>query len=175
MNDLVFRTRALAQTHPLSRLATRFVSDTARRESASQPEEEFGVWAGYCLTNGYCLRKVEEVETNGAYSELVGESEHWDSGDLRDSLAEIVSQIRITGTSDIYLLDEATIIETLDRLIEGEIDRRLDPFKGDVSATTWQDLEQYLAWWVLAGYALRCTETSGAVVAVERGTPTTRT
>ena len=166
----MFRTRALAQTHPLSRLATRFVSDTARKEKTEQPQEEFGVWAGFCLTNGYCLRKVEEVEATDDFLSLIDESEHWDIDEVRESLATLIPQIRTKGTASAYLLDESVVVETLDRLIEGEIDRRLDPFKGTVPADTWNDLEQYFAWWVVAGYALRCMETaSGGAAANHDG------
>lgn len=60
--DLVFRARALAQAHPLTPLASRYVKRAANQEQASQPLSEFGVWAVGALVDGYCLRRVEEEE-----------------------------------------------------------------------------------------------------------------
>ncbi|NNF65769.1 MAG: hypothetical protein HKN07_16105 [Acidimicrobiia bacterium] len=156
VDDLVFRSRALAQTHPHSRTADRFVRATIARERANQPMHEIGDWAGYAITTGYCLRKVEES--------MVGDpvplaDVDWRESDLEGAVADVVRIVRSTDSQAPYLLEPDTVVATLDHLIVGEIDRRLDQWKDELEAEVWQSLEDYLAWWLIAGYALRIVET----------------
>ena len=58
--DLTYRARALAQAHPLTGLAQRFINRAVGEQRTSQPIPEIGIWAGAALINGYCLRRVEE-------------------------------------------------------------------------------------------------------------------
>jgi hydrogenase maturation protease len=158
-DDVIFRARALAQAHPLSRLASRYVNDIVARECEAQPHDELGVWAGYALTNGYCLRRIEEVDVLGDHAPNVAAHAREEDLDRLETLATALAKmIRTTGAEDHYLFVEDRVIEALDRMIEGEIDRRLEPWKGTVPAETWRELENYLAWWVVKGYALRIAE-----------------
>ena len=158
-DDVIFRARALAQAHPLSQLASRYVNHIVAREREAQPHDELGTWAGYALTNGYCLRRIEEVDVLNDYAP--NDSAHAGDQDL-DRLEKLVTalaeMIRTSGAEDHYLFGEDRVIDGLDRMIEGEIDRRLEPWKGTVPAETWRELENYLAWWVVKGYALRIAE-----------------
>lgn len=63
---LAFRARALAQAHPLSDLARRFVDRAVATQRLEQPLPEIGIWAGAALVAGYCLRRVEETGPDGA-------------------------------------------------------------------------------------------------------------
>ncbi len=155
VDDLVFRTRALSQAHPLSKVAERYVNRIIARERSSQPTPEIGIWAGYALTLGYALRKVEEVETLGARLPTRTESPQV----LDTRAGDIAAAVRTVG-AECYLWDEETVVGALDRLIAGEVERRLDHWRGTVTAATWRELEEYLAWWTVKGYALRVAETS---------------
>jgi hypothetical protein len=157
VEDLVFRSRALAQTHPHSRLADRFARRTVEIEIDRQPSEEIGHWAGYALTTGYCFRKVEEA-VNDQQPDLTATELGHDAIDA--ATTELTKSIRADGLGDRYLFDEAVVVDTLDHLIAGEIDRRLDQWSDQLDPDTWRALEDYLAWWVIKGYALRVYETS---------------
>lgn len=156
IDDLVFRSRALAQTHPHTRTADRFVRVTVAREQIKQPMKEIGDWAGYAITTGYCLRKVEESMV-GHPAQVTDVA--WGEPELESAVAEVVRTVRSTDSDAVYLLDQETVVATLDHLIVGEIDRRLDQWKDELEADVWQSLEDYLAWWLIAGYALRIVET----------------
>ncbi|REK32964.1 MAG: hypothetical protein DWQ20_07950, partial [Actinobacteria bacterium] len=129
---LAFRARALAQAHPLSSTAHSYVNRIVARERVEQPQAEIGIWAGNALTVGYCLRKLEEVEARGSHP--VTSDLNFEFADKRAS--EIAASIR-TSEPDLFLLSPQTIVESLDDLIAGEIDRRLDHWKGTVSQETW--------------------------------------
>jgi hypothetical protein len=53
---------------------------------------------------------------------------------------------------------EEKVIEALDRIIAGEIDRRLSHWEDTIDPQTWEELENYIAWWVIKGYAMRVAE-----------------
>lgn len=151
-----FRARALAQAHPFSPAANRYLNRMVARERTSQPQAEIGIWAGQGLTAGYCLRRVEEVEVLGRrLDETDGESD-----DLEERATAIAAGIRTTGAEHHFLLEETVVIDELDQMIAGEIDRRLDHWRGTVSDEAWSELEEYIAWWVVKGYALRIAETA---------------
>lgn len=155
MDDIVFRTRALAQAHPLSTAASTYVNATVTREKTEQPTTEIGIWAGAALTVGYCLRKVEEVDRFGQHPPGVDAP---DPAVLDRTAQDIAGAIR-TGTGGRYLLNpEDFVVDALDRLIAGEIDRRLEHWRDTIGPETEREIEEYLAWWVIKGYALRTAE-----------------
>jgi hypothetical protein len=151
-----FRARALAQAHPLSAGAHRYVNSMVARERLSQPQPEIGTWAGYALTAGYCLRRVEEVEVLGH----VPESRIEDPAILDRRAVSIAAQIRTSGAEGHYLIDEDELVAELDGLIGSEIERRLDDWRDTVTPEVWSELEDYIAWWTIKGYALRIAETA---------------
>ena len=166
VEDLVFRSRALAQTHPHSRLADRFARRTVEIEIERQPSDEIAHWAGYALTTGYCFRRVEEA-VNDHEADLTAEVA--DHAAIDAATTQLTKTMRTDGLGSRYLFDEWLVVQALDRLIAGEIDRRLDQWKDDLDSETWRTLEDYLAWWVIKGYALRLYETTE--VANPAGTP----
>lgn len=159
VDDLVFRSRALAQAHPHSRSAERYIRRVVEIERVRQPSDEIGAWAGYALTTGYCLRRVEEAEV----AEPLASQELALDHDAIDGLTTTTAlAIRTGGSTVRFLIDEATVVDALDGLIAGEIERRLDQWRDHLDTDVWRSLEDYLAWWVVKGYALRAVETSQA-------------
>ncbi len=155
----VFRARALAQAHPFSPGASRYVDRTVARERTSQPQAEIGIWAGHALTVGYCLRRVAEGDAiDGTLEPVVDDFDRLDA-----AASELAAAIRTTGAEHLHHLPEKQIIADLDAMIAGEIERRLDHWKGTVDDDTWRELEEYVAWWVVKGYALRAVETGATL------------
>ncbi len=155
----VFRARALAQAHPLSPGAHRYVNRVVARERTSQPQAEIGIWAGHALTTGYCLRAVSEAD--GLEDRLEPVVDDFDI--LERASSGLAAAIRTTGAEHLHHLPEPVIVADLDEIIAGEIDRRLDHWKGTVDEATWRELEEYVAWWVIKGYALRAVETGAGL------------
>ena len=155
--DLVFRTRALAQAHPLSSFGHRYMRWIVDRERGVQIHPDMGEWAGHALTVGYCLRKVEEVDVAGTHPAT---PEKTDLRAADESANEVATRLRTTGLGASALFPEAELIQTLDQLILGEIDRRLDQWRNTTTPEIWRQLEDYLAWWVIKGYSFRVVETT---------------
>lgn len=68
------------------------------------------------------------------------------------------------GSSHGFLLDETLTVAALDRIITSEVSRRQDNVRDGVDDEAWAEFEEYIAWWVIKGYALRVAEvTTGAL------------
>lgn len=148
--DLIFRSRALAQTHPFSPHAYRYVNRIVARERTSQPIMELGIWAGHAMTAGYCLRRVEEGDTGRTLEdppEPLAET-------LDEAATRIAELLRTEGVGPYLFYEEERVVAALDNLIAGEIERRLSHWQGQIDDESWQEIEEYLAWWVVKGYAL---------------------
>ena len=155
--DLAYRARALAQAHPLTALARQYLDRFVAEEKASQPMPEIGMWASAAAIGGYCLRRVEETE---AGMELAAtEDDLPDLDALGEAAGRVAAELRNEGAGGHMLGDEDRIVEALDRIIASEVSRRLDNWKEDVDGAAWGELEEYLTWWVVRGYALRVAET----------------
>ena len=154
LEELIFRSRALGQSHPFSPRAYRYVNQIIARERTSQPVPELGIWAGHAITAGYCLRRVEEDDAGGD----VGEAPDSLPDDLDEAATTIAGMIRTEGAGPYLLYPEVRLVEALDRLIAGEIERRLGHWDGTIDEKSWRGIEEYLAWWVVKGYALRAAE-----------------
>lgn len=153
LDEIVFRTRALAQAHPLSPRAEAYLKRTVAAQQEEQHAAEIGIWAGYALTVGYCLRRVEESDTDvvmHAPPELPTE--------LEECSTEIADRIRTEAADDLLLYEEPLVVSALDRIIAGEVERRLSHGSDEIDADTFAQLEAYLAWWTIKGYALRVAE-----------------
>lgn len=156
--DLAYRARALAQAHPLTALARDYVDRSVADQRTSQPLPEIGIWAGAAAIGGYCLRRVEESEVG---LDLAAAAEDLPDLDmLEEATATIAAEMRSEGAGGHVLGDEDRTIEALDRIIASEVSRRLDHWKDDVDEAAWAELEEYLTWWVVKGYALRVAETA---------------
>ncbi len=147
--DAAFRARALAQTHPLSRGAARYVARIAAQERLDQTLPEVGAWAGAALVDGYCLRRVEE-EDEAAVPPTATEPADLDT--LEGAATRIAADLRAGAVGG-----EGTVA-ALDRLIAAQADRRLEHWRDDVGEEAWAEVEEYLTWWVVKGYALRLAE-----------------
>jgi hypothetical protein len=155
--DLAYRSRALAQAHPLTTLARQYVDRSVADQRTSQPIPEIGIWAGAAAIGGSCLRRVEETEA-GLEFEAAQEGLP-DLDALEEATSTIAAELRSEGAGGHLLGDEDRTIEALDRIIAAEVSRRLDHWKDDVDQAAWAELEEYLTWWVVKGYALRVAET----------------
>jgi hypothetical protein len=154
LDDLVFRVRALGQGHPFSSRAYRYVNAVVARERTGQPVPEIGIWAGYAINAGYCLRRVEEDEVGAAITEAPMPLPEG----LDEAATEVAARIRTEGADPFLLYGEERVVDALDRLIGGEIERRLGHWAETIDERSWEELEDYLAWWVVKGYALRVVE-----------------
>jgi hypothetical protein len=154
IDDLIFRVRALAQAHPFSPRAYRYVNDMVARERTSQPVSDLGIWAGHAVTAGYCLRCVEEDEAG----RVIDRPPQFLPDDLDEAATRIAGLIRTEGAEPYLLSPEDRLVEALDRLIGGEVERRLGHWEGTIDEDSWREIEEYLAWWVVKGYALRVAE-----------------
>ena len=161
--DLARQARTLAQAHPLSPLATAFVNRTVAEQSASQPVPEIGTWAGACLTNGYCLRRVEENQA-GLVLQVQVDSD-LDVDALGAEAAGIAAALRLPGSEAPFLIDEDEIVAALDRIISSEVSRRLDNLRSAIDQAAATEIEEFLTWWTVQGYALRAAEQASGILA----------
>jgi hypothetical protein len=160
-DDMAFRARALAQAHPLTSVAQRYLNRIVGEQRASQPLPEIGTWAGAALTGGYCLRRVEEDEA-GLTLEATPDVDI-DLERLDEVAVQVAGDVR-TGTGEHTLGDDERTVSALDRLVHSEIDKRLEHWRDLVEDKAWAELEEYITWWVVKGYALRIAETTTGAV-----------
>jgi hypothetical protein len=153
--SLAYRARALAQAHPLTDLAKRYVDRAVGEQRTSQPLPEIGIWAGAGLINGYCVRRVEETD---AGLELAPGASAPDLDELEEAANRIAADIRTDDSGAHMLADGQRVITALDLIIASEVDKRLDHWRDDVDDAAWAELEEYMTWWVVKGYALRVAE-----------------
>ncbi len=154
LDDLIFRARALGQTHPFTPRSYRYLNEVVARERTSQPVPELGIWAGHAITAGYCLRRVEEDDTAHVVETLPEPL----PDDLDEAATHLAARIRTEAAHAYLLYPEERVVEALDRMIAGEIDRRLSHWEGTIDDTARDEIAEYLAWWVIKGYALRAAE-----------------
>ena len=157
--DLAYRARALGQAHPMTPLAKRFTDEAVAEQRRAQSMAEVGMWAGAAILGGYCVRRVEETEAG--FTPPDG-AEDRDLAALDAEVTRFADELREGGAVPFLLDDPELVVETLDRIVASEVHRRLDNLKENVDEAAWSELEEYLAWWVVRGYALRVAETSAA-------------
>jgi len=145
---LAFRARALAQAHALSAAAHRRVNRTVAEEARIQPRPELGAWAAAAFTQGYCLRRVQEVG-DVAVIDLADEEE------LDRASSAHAAALRTSDRAG----DDVTVA-ALDLIVGSQVENRLEPWRDEVDDDTLIELEQYLTWWVVKGYGMRVAETS---------------
>ena len=160
---LAFEARALAQGHPLTPLAKRYIDRAVADQRLSQPIVEIGIWAGYALTTGYCLRRVEE----NAAGLVLGPTDRTDLDldRLEEEAAVIAAELRGDEGARHILGDEEETIAALDKIIASEVERRLDHWRDSVDEAAWAELEEYITWWAVKGYALRVAEMATGALA----------
>ena len=165
MNDvaeeLAFRARALAQSHPLTPIAHRFVQTMVSDQRSLQSHVDAADWAGVELVAGYCLRRVEE-NAEGLHYEAAESTVTIDS---LDRLADEIATALRVGDPVPYLLGEpARTFVAMNQLIASEIEHRLCNLRDEVGAEDRGQFENYATAWIVKGYALRVAESlSGAL------------
>ncbi|MGQ0743032.1 MAG: hypothetical protein ACT4OS_01570 [Acidimicrobiales bacterium] len=199
--EIAYRARALAQTHPLSPRAKALVDRVVREQQTAQPTAEVGRWAGAAMLTGYCLRRVEEAVSgrdsatapgsgeqarpayprpadpspgdpgsgdglappDGGSSAAAGfEPEDFDLDGLAAAARIVADELGGDGPIRHSLVDIDRTIEGLDRIIASEVAKRLDHWETELEADARAELEEYLTWWVVNGYAVRVAEMAGA-------------
>lgn len=161
--DLARQARTLAQAHPLTTLASEFVNRTVAEQTASQPSPEVGAWAGACLTNGYCLRRVEENEAGLVLQVQRDASVGVDQ--LGADAMRIAGHLRTGASPAPFLIDEDRVVPALDRIIASEISRRLDNIRNALDRDAVVEVEEFLTWWTVQGYGLRAAEMAAGALA----------
>ena len=171
LGDLCFTARALAQSHPMSETAHRYRQACVERERQRQPVDEPADWAGTALLVGYCLRRAEEQQSADQLSPAAAAECGWDGPDHRAGSAAgggideaevaAVSEVLRTGDAGrVSLLPAGVTVGALDRIIATELDKRREHLREQLDDGAWAELEDYIAWWVIHGYALRASERS---------------
>ena len=170
LSDLCFTARALAQSHPMSEAAHRYRQECVERERQRQPVGEPADWAGTALLVGYCLRRAEEQQVAAGGPSPVAEAESSEDGagnqarpaagrGIEESEVATVSEALRTGDADrVSLLPAEVTLGALGRIIATELDKRREHLREQLDDGAWAELEDYIAWWVIHGYALRASE-----------------
>ncbi len=190
VSGLCFAARALAQTHPMSESALRYRQQVNETERLRQPVTEAADWAATALVVGYCLRRTEEQEFRDASSTAattggdrsgsldaqrrlnrekqattgVDRSGSLDARSLpvdQEEVAAITDALCAGAAEEVTLLAPELTLAALDRLIATELDKRNEHVREQLDAPAWTELENYVAWWVVHGYAVRAAEPVG--------------
>jgi hypothetical protein len=151
---LSYRARALAQAHPLSGTARRYLTEVVDRERESQPLPQAADWASATALAGYCVRRVEEADAGHEVDAPVPPA---DEGFAR-RVSEAAADLRSGATDRFRLAAGSAVLDALDHIVATDVERRLDHLRDEVDDAAWSELGAYLAWWVALGYALRVAE-----------------
>lgn len=95
-----------------------------------------------------------ETEAELAGGELVGTG----SDDLFGAIAAAAESLRTGEAEQVTLLDPAVVVSALDQVIATELDKRQEHLREQLDDAEWSELEDYIAWWTVHGYALRAVE-----------------
>lgn len=155
LDELCFAARALAQSHAMTEPAHRYRQTCLERERLRQPVTELADWAGTALLVGYCLRRSEEPRARDA--ELCAVAAHDHEVDL-DEVEALTESLRVGDAGSVSLLSADVTVAALDRIIATELDKRREHMREQLDDASWLELEDYIAWWVVHGYALRASE-----------------
>ena len=155
--QMAFAARALAQAHPFTELVKRLYESNMTDERKAQPGD-FSIWAGSAFTKGYCVRRVEEDEAGlvltGAAPDSLPEPDQ-----LEEAAVPVIKALQTPDAPlDFLLGDQDGVLEVLDRVIGSEVRNRLDNAPTNLTSRGRMELEDYLTYWVVRGYALRAAE-----------------
>ena len=162
----------------MTEAAHRYRQRCHETERSRQPVTELADWASTALLVGYCLRRAEAqragVESAGAGAGPAGAvsdggepagSERAGAGpvgagsdDLAPAIAAAAESLRTGEAERVTLLDPDITISALDRVIATELDKRQEHLREQLDDQEWSELEDYIAWWTVHGYALRAVE-----------------
>ena len=154
VSDLCFAARALAQTHPMTEASLRYRQQCFESERARQPVTELADWASTALLVGYCLRRSEEQRVPGDRLPAAAADGEIDL----ESVAALSETLRVGDPGSVSLLPAEVTVAALDRIIATELDKRNEHLREQLDDASWSELEDYIAWWTIHGYALRASE-----------------
>ncbi|MFP5318587.1 MAG: hypothetical protein ACLGI2_09860 [Acidimicrobiia bacterium] len=158
-DQMAYRARALAQSEVFSSLARNLVMEEMATEREAQPGN-FAIWASAAYTKGYCVRKVEEDDVGLAF-EVTPEEGMPERSEVEATTEKIALALRSEDSDiDPYLIsDPDRLFEVLDQIIGSEVRNRLDTVGSqNMSSRARSELEDYITYWVVRGYALRAAE-----------------
>ena len=154
VSDLCFAARALAQTHPMTEASLRYRQQCFESERARQPVTELADWASTALLVGYCLRRSEEQRVPGDRLPAAAADGEIDL----ENVAALSETLRMGDPGTVSLLPAEVTVAALDRIIATELDKRNEHLREQLDDASWSELEDYIAWWTIHGYALRASE-----------------
>ena len=154
VSDLCFAARALAQTHPMTEASHRYRQECLERERRRQPVTELADWAATALLVGYCLRRSEEQRVNDDQLAAAPEGSEIDL----EHVTALSESLRVGDPGSVSLLPAETTVAALDQIIATELDKRHEHLREQLDDASWSELEDYISWWVIHGYALRASE-----------------
>jgi hypothetical protein len=164
--QLAYHARALAQAHSLTPLARKYLDWAVAKARTEQPVQEIGIWAGSALLKGYCVRQVEEEDAGVRLQPQAGAADRPDLAALDEATTGIAAALRTGDGDEAFLLgDEDRLLEALDRIVASEVQGRLDHWRETVTDDNWAELEEWITWWVVKGYALRVAEAQSGALA----------
>jgi hypothetical protein len=149
-DQMAYRARALAQSEVFSSLARNLVMEEMATEREAQPGN-FAIWASAAYTKGYCVRKVEEDDVGLAF-EVTPEEGMPERSEVEATTEKIALALRSEDSDiDPYLISDP------DRLFE-VLDQIDTVGSQNMSSRARSELEDYITYWVVRGYALRAAE-----------------
>lgn len=159
-DQMAFRARALAQAEVFSPLARTILQEEMATERDAQPGN-FAIWANAAFTKGYCVRNVEEDDVGLAFVPTPAERMP-ERAEVEAMTKKIFLALRSEDADiDPYLISqEERLFDVLDQIIGSEVRNRLDNVDQDtkMSSRARSELEDYITFWVVRGYALRAAE-----------------
>lgn len=165
VSDLCFTARALAQTHPMTEASHRYRQECLDSERRRQPVTELADWATTALLVGYCLRRSEEQRVDGGQpgaavstSGQIGAAVSTGGEIDLERVTALSESLRVGDAGSVSLLAADVTIAALDQIIATELDKRREHLREQLDDASWSELEDYIAWWVIHGYALRASE-----------------
>lgn len=163
--QMAFKARALAQTHPLTHVAKTFIDRAVANQEKPESGPDVTLWASVAMLHGYCLRRVEEDHAGLELQAVRDAHVDVDLDDLAERTTRISAELR-TEAGDVHALgDGTTVVGALDKIIASEVEKRLDQTNTASDRRARAELEEYMIWWVLHGYALRVAEAAVGAVA----------
>ena len=154
VSDLCFAARALAQTHPMTEASLRYRQQCFETERARQPVTELADWASTAMLVGYCLRRSEEQRVHEDRLPAAAADGEIDL----ENVAALSETLRVGDPGSVSLLPAEVTVAALDLIIATELDKRNEHLREQLDEASWSELEDYIAWWAIHGYALRASE-----------------
>ena len=163
-DEMAYKSRALAQSEPFTQLAREVLDKDMADEREAQPGN-FAVWANAAFTKGYCVRRVEENDAGLSFETASAESMP-PREKVLDETTEILTLIRSEDgdLGEHAIADLDRLFEVLDRVIGSEVNARTDNAGPSLSSRARIELEDYLTFWVVKGYALRAAEAATGAI-----------